>query len=296
MVRILIYLPVTLLIAIFTAQMIMGDTNRTTRIDSLYVPLIGIPLQIFLFKLYQQNNREKITSYLTFKKDFPRLLPFTFLTLLVIFVTLILFFVTNAKYADYDLLYILGTTILIPIAEELYFRGIIFNALIKRMSAKKSIILNAFIFGLIHLSAPLMVPLKFLMGFILALIYFKTKNIFYSMLIHSIFNSTVILLMLTVFTFTSKWKYEGVRFPSLWKLFKHKIWTDFIRINGLENNPISLLYQYIRAFSEQGAPSGAGDANLGKAASFASFELILLNFLSHFNILGSVSIWKGKLI
>jgi membrane protease YdiL (CAAX protease family) len=74
-----------------------------------------------------------------------------------------------------------------PILEELIFTGIILDGLLKKYSPIKSILIYSLVFGLTHLS-----PTQFIVGFIMSLfsgwIYYKTRILTLSILIHSVYN------------------------------------------------------------------------------------------------------------
>ncbi len=70
-----------------------------------------------------------------------------------------------------------------PIFEELIFRGIILDGLLKKYTPLKSILLSSFLFGLIHLN-----PWQFIGAFIIGIfsgwIYYKTKKLTLPILMH----------------------------------------------------------------------------------------------------------------
>lgn len=74
-----------------------------------------------------------------------------------------------------------------PILEELIFRGIILNGLLQRYSPVKSIILSSILFGIVHLN-----PWQFISAFIIGIfsgwVYYKTRKLSLSILIHFINN------------------------------------------------------------------------------------------------------------
>ena len=88
---------------------------------------------------------------------------------------------------------ILVLSIVAPITEELFFRGIIFKSFLNQYNLKFSIILSSLLFGLIHLN-----PWQFLgsslLGIYLSWIYYETENLFTPILAHSFFNGIPILL------------------------------------------------------------------------------------------------------
>lgn len=74
-----------------------------------------------------------------------------------------------------------------PILEEWIFRGIILEGLLKRYSVLKSILFSSFLFGIVHLN-----PWQFISAMILGSfsgwVYYKTRNLTYSIFIHFINN------------------------------------------------------------------------------------------------------------
>lgn len=74
-----------------------------------------------------------------------------------------------------------------PVFEELIFRGIILEGLLKKYSPILSILISSLLFGIVHLN-----PLQFITGFILGIfsgwVYYKTRNLLYSVIIHATCN------------------------------------------------------------------------------------------------------------
>lgn len=88
---------------------------------------------------------------------------------------------------------ILQSIIAAPILEELIFRGIILDGLLKKYSPIKSILISSLLFGLVHLD-----PWQFVVGFIMGLftgwIYYETRILTLSILIHFVYNLSSVLL------------------------------------------------------------------------------------------------------
>ncbi|WP_298266125.1 CPBP family intramembrane glutamic endopeptidase [uncultured Lutibacter sp.] len=78
--------------------------------------------------------------------------------------------------------------ILAPIFEELLFRKLIFTRLLKKYSLNISIITSSICFALIHLPGYRNLLPTFIFGIISCLIYYKTKNIYYSIILHFLTN------------------------------------------------------------------------------------------------------------
>ncbi len=75
-----------------------------------------------------------------------------------------------------------------PILEELIFRGIILNGLLSNHSPVKAIIISSVLFGVVHLN-PWQFISAFLIGIFSGWVYYKTKNLSLSILIHFINNT-----------------------------------------------------------------------------------------------------------
>lgn len=95
---------------------------------------------------------------------------------------------------------ILAIAIIGPICEEIMFREGICGTLL-RSGAKPwtAILVSAVIFGIIHIN-PAQVPFAFAVGVILAILYYKTKSLIPSTVIHILNNSYAVWMMI---------KYEG---------------------------------------------------------------------------------------
>lgn len=76
-----------------------------------------------------------------------------------------------------------------PILEELIFRGIMLDGLLKKYSPTRSILISSLIFGIVHLN-----PWQFVAGFILGTfsgwIYYRSQSLLPSIIIHMAANLT----------------------------------------------------------------------------------------------------------
>ena len=83
-----------------------------------------------------------------------------------------------------------------PIAEEIFFRGFLFEKIENFAGGTVAIFSTAFLFGLAHMSYgkifPVLMPI--LMGVILGFIVYKTKNLYSSIIAHIVFNITALIL------------------------------------------------------------------------------------------------------
>ena len=75
-----------------------------------------------------------------------------------------------------------------PIAEEVFFRGFLFNAFHKRMSLVVAVLLQTAIFGLVHLPSPAHAIVAGSLGLVLTLVYCWRQTIVAPILVHAGFN------------------------------------------------------------------------------------------------------------
>lgn len=90
-------------------------------------------------------------------------------------------------------LLVLEITLIGPIIEEILFRGIILNGLLKKYSPSKAILFSSLLFSLIHGNLPQMFNALFF-GILLGLIYIKTKSLYAVIFTHIIANTLSIIL------------------------------------------------------------------------------------------------------
>jgi hypothetical protein len=96
------------------------------------------------------------------------------------------------------LYYVLGGIIIAPILEEIIYRGIILKGLLTRFSSKNAIILSALIFGLVH-GKPQQMWQAFFIGLFFGFIYYKTKNIGTTILLHAFANISILIYQYILF-------------------------------------------------------------------------------------------------
>ncbi len=78
----------------------------------------------------------------------------------------------------------LSIVIAAPILEELIFRGIILDGLLKKYSPINSILISSVLFGLVHLN-PWQFVAALSLGAFIGWIYYKTKSVSYAIIIHA---------------------------------------------------------------------------------------------------------------
>lgn len=84
-------------------------------------------------------------------------------------------------------------TILIPIYEEIFFRGIIFEHFKKNYNIISATILQALVFGLVH-GIGIQLISSFIFGLVLGLIYIRYNSLVANSVLHMIINSMVLII------------------------------------------------------------------------------------------------------
>jgi membrane protease YdiL (CAAX protease family) len=100
---------------------------------------------------------------------------------------------------------VFAVVILAPIAEEIFFRGVVFNAWLREGGRRWAFIGSSALFALIHVSVVAVVPI-FLLGLALAWIYQRTGSLLAPMAMHATVNGISVALALLV-------RFDLVRLP-----------------------------------------------------------------------------------
>jgi membrane protease YdiL (CAAX protease family) len=103
-------------------------------------------------------------------------------------------------------LVIIAVVILAPIAEEVFFRGVVFNALLREGGRRWAYLGSSVLFAVIHLSLVALVPI-FLLGLALAWVYERTNNLLAPIAMHATVNTISVALALLV-------RFEVIRLPA----------------------------------------------------------------------------------
>lgn len=101
---------------------------------------------------------------------------------------------------------VLAIVIIAPIAEELFFRGVVFNAFLRERGPRMAYLGSAALFAVIHLSIVALLPI-FLLGLALAWIYDRTGNLLAPITMHAMVNGLSVGLALLV-------RFEIIRLPA----------------------------------------------------------------------------------
>jgi len=82
-----------------------------------------------------------------------------------------------------------------PVVEEIFFRGFLYSAFKKNWGTLAALFLSSLLFAVVHLQVYSFLPL-FIIGWILAYIFEKTKSLFPGIFLHAIYNLVLILILL----------------------------------------------------------------------------------------------------
>jgi membrane protease YdiL (CAAX protease family) len=94
------------------------------------------------------------------------------------------------------LIMLIGVGVLAPIAEELFFRGLIYDWCRQRWGLWVSALLSSAWFAIGHIDSIGVAVSSFIMGVVLAWAYERTKSLWLTIAIHIITNSTAVILLL----------------------------------------------------------------------------------------------------
>ncbi|RZB44231.1 hypothetical protein D0Y65_054313 [Glycine soja] len=89
-------------------------------------------------------------------------------------------------------LYAVVVSVCAPIWEEIVFRGFLLPSLTKYMPVWSAILVSSIAFALAHFNIQRMLPLVFL-GMVMGTVFVRSRNLFPSMLLHSLWNAFVFL-------------------------------------------------------------------------------------------------------
>ncbi|HLN72157.1 MAG TPA: CPBP family intramembrane glutamic endopeptidase, partial [Prolixibacteraceae bacterium] len=92
---------------------------------------------------------------------------------------------------------VVKVAIIAPIIEEMIFRGIIMHGLMRNYSPFTAVSVSALMFALFHLN-PWQFPATFILGILLGILMFRTRNIILCILGHAINNG---LVLFTIYYF-----------------------------------------------------------------------------------------------
>lgn len=170
-----------------------ASTLNGLNIISAISIILGFMVSIIIFNISKNNLKNELTIK---KISFINIVLSIFIGIGICLINIssltlisnLLSLNINTAY-NYKVIFtnILSNIIIVPIAEELIFRSVIFNKLKTKYSIKSSIIIQGIIFGVIHLSIN-RIPYAIIMGIILGFIVQKTKSVYTGIIAHMIVN------------------------------------------------------------------------------------------------------------
>ena len=88
---------------------------------------------------------------------------------------------------------IILVSMIVPICEEVFFRGFLIYGLERKFNLKISLLISSGIFSIFHIHIGSLFP-TFILGICLGLLYIKSKSIYPSIFIHSIHNFLAVII------------------------------------------------------------------------------------------------------
>lgn len=93
------------------------------------------------------------------------------------------------------ILSVVGIGVLVPISEELFFRGLLYDWFRQKTPLWAAVLITSLLFGLAHYDSWIVMVSTFIMGVALALAYEYSKSIWVSIFMHIFTNTGSVLLM-----------------------------------------------------------------------------------------------------
>lgn len=201
----------------FSVSVFLGFKNKkniSELIDnefSSYIFITSVVITLLIFYKMSKKNNIQISNYVK-KINLKILIPCVILTIslhVMIFVINNTNFFKNLKtssgngFSNNIFLYLISVGILVPIIEEILYRGTIFYKLKNEFSFPKLLFIQAFVFGLIHLNL-VQSFFAFIFGLFLGYIYYKSKNILLPIIMHCCFNTwNLVYILIYKFVFNN---------------------------------------------------------------------------------------------
>ncbi len=185
-----------------------SDYVLTSTINEVFDQVSDYMILVFIYILNRKNSNE-ICRMLNFNKiNIKTSLNIIFISTIVLWIAgiitklimNIIFFNITEGVNDLitqdikdSLFNAIGTAFLSPLYEEIIFRGIVLNILKKYMNKYYAILVQAILFGVVHLDIEQFIDAG-IYGIFLGILVFYTKSIYSSILAHIIANSIPVIL------------------------------------------------------------------------------------------------------
>ena len=82
-----------------------------------------------------------------------------------------------------------------PVTEEVFFRGFLYSAFKKSWGVLPALFISSILFSVVHLQVYSFLPL-FIIGWLLAYLFEKTRSLFPAIFLHAVYNLILILILL----------------------------------------------------------------------------------------------------
>jgi hypothetical protein len=201
-------------LAYFTVVVILqllGIPEPSEVTGEFITDLAALPLVIVLFKLNTPENRKQLFEVKLSLKKILLLIPISLFARILLLIAIVLLLTLVVVISGKDLsslidqgldyqwqafekttgivqyLGFVSFVFLGPLNEELFNRGVVFNYLQKHYSVRASIIYSSVVFMLLHIHPGLYLS-SFILGVVLAVVYARWKNIWYSVFLHMLIN------------------------------------------------------------------------------------------------------------
>ncbi|MFD2518479.1 CPBP family intramembrane glutamic endopeptidase [Salinimicrobium flavum] len=128
-----------------------------------------------------------------------------------------------------------------PVLEELFFRKFLFQKLLIKKGFLTALLVSSVLFSLIHWETPLNLIPAFIMGLISAVIFYRTKNIGYSILLHFLYNvsNQLIYYKAELYSEWLNWLDFGILY---WSLFVFGIFITLFALKFIPNTRSLITY------------------------------------------------------
>ena len=166
--------------------------------------IVEIVLSILVITVVKKYFSWKEIGFVdTDKKQLVWLLPFVFTLIVMFYAGINSVYINGISDSNSRSIVLIGiTTLMVGFSEEVMFRGIIFNSLLKKYSKVKSVLISSLAFGLLHtvnifagLSFKEMIVqfvLTTIYGLLFALIFLRIKSIIPLIIFHWLWDFIVI--------------------------------------------------------------------------------------------------------
>lgn len=182
---------------LFYLQQKYGFVRESLFISLFFVLQMGITCTF----LWMMNINRAPTSFYIFSLKDGKLLIRSIILILIFSLGIVPvinnFFkqILNSRPAIYeqpDWILIVGAVILAPVFEEMLFRQYFLSGLLSRYKVKTAILINVLLFALIHFKPTQIWPAVFY-GLLTCIVFYKTRSITNTMLLHAIANGTALV-------------------------------------------------------------------------------------------------------